>query len=405
MKILHTSDWHLGQTFYNFNRENEFRSFFNQLHDIIKVEKPDAMLIAGDIFDTATPSNATVSMYNKELLSIQLENPGLQTIVTAGNHDSPSRLASAGVLWKEFGVTVVGAPERNGGEINMENLVVPIMKDGVIIAWVLAVPYMHGSSLPAVGNDSYEERVRSFYGDLSAIACEKRKEDQPIIAMGHLTLSNCDLSGHNRTIGTVDSVPVDIWSKGFSYVALGHIHHAQHIGDKMNVRYSGSVIPISFDEQYKHSVSIVEFDGAEMKSVNKIEIKSLMDVYTVPQEASSFEDVKEALRRFPNDKEAYVRANVLVNGVMPTDMFNEAQLCLNGKKAKFCGLIQKHAIQKAANDNENVIHSLDELKRITPIEVARKSYKIKRQEEMPEELEKCMQEAINNSKNSIGEER
>lgn len=394
MKILHTSDWHLGQSFYNFNREEEFREFFRQLRTIIREEKPDAMLVSGDIFDVATPSNAIVTMYNKELLKIQQENEGLQTIITAGNHDSPSRLSSAGILWKEFGVTVIGSPTRKDGEIDMQQMIVPIYKNKQISGWVLAVPYMHSSSYPAAENDCYSERVRSFYNKLFDIADEMRSSGQPIIAMGHLTLTNSDLTGHNTTIGMMDSVPVDIWNDGIAYVALGHIHHAQHVGPD-NVRYSGSILPMSFDENYQHSVTIVEFENEQMSTLRKIEIKPPIAVCTIPKEAAPFEKVKEALSNYSDDEPAYLRANILSEGVMPADMFDEACSCLKDKtKLRLCTLLQVRKQQAATEEESNMIHSLDELRKISPIEVAKRSYKIKRQEEMPEELIVCMKEAI-----------
>lgn len=394
MKILHTSDWHLGQSFYNFNREEEFREFFRQLRTIIREEKPDAMLVSGDIFDVATPSNAIVTMYNKELLQIQQENEGLQTIITAGNHDSPSRLSSAGILWKEFRVTIIGSPNRKDGEIDMQQMIVPIYQNKQISGWVLAAPYMHSSSYPAAENDCYSERVRSFYSKLFNIAKEIRTSGQPIIAMGHLTMANSDLTGHNTTIGMMDSVPADIWDDGIAYVALGHIHHAQHIGAD-NVRYSGSVLPMSFDENYQHSVTIVEFQNERMSTLRKIEIKPPIIICTVPKKAASFDEVKKALSNYPDDEPAYLRANILSEGVMPTDMFDEANSCLKDKtKLRLCTLLHVRKQQETPEEDSNIIHSLDELRKISPIEVAKRSYKIKKQEEMPEELITCMKEAI-----------
>lgn len=394
MKILHTSDWHLGQIFYGFNREEEFRDFFAQLRNIIQEEKPDAMLVSGDIFDVATPSNAVVTMYNRELLHIQQENSTLQTIVTAGNHDSPSRLSSAGVLWKEFRVTVVGTPERIDGEINLEQMIVPICQEGKTVGWVLAVPYMHGSSFPPVENDSYTERVRSFYGRLLQLAESKRKASEPIIAMGHLTLAQCDITGHDVSIGNMDSVPTDIWNEKVSYVALGHIHRPQLIG-KEQIRYSGSVLPMSFDERYQHSVTIVDFEGERAADIRQIPIKPLIDICTVPEKASPFETVKAALKDYPDNHKVYLRANILAEGVMPADMFGEALACLEGKEnVRFCTLCQERKLITQSNDDEEDIHSLDELRKISPIDVARRSYMMRRREEMPDSLIACMKEAI-----------
>ena len=394
MKILHTSDWHLGQSLYNFNREDEFRDFFVQLRNIIKQEKPDAMLVSGDIFDTPAPSNSVVALYNKELLSIQQENEGMQTIVTAGNHDSPSRLSSAGVLWKEFGVTVIGTPPRKDGEIDLKQMIVPIKKNGETLAWVLAVPYMHSSSYPAVEEGGYGERVKSLYHSLYELADKERKDSQPIIAMGHLTLSQCDVTGHNITIGSIDTVSTDIWAKGFSYVALGHIHHRQYINNE-KIRYCGSPLPMSFDEKGGHSVNIVEFEGREMVSVREIDITPLVDVRTVPAEAASFDEVKQALLDYPNDKSTYLRANILTEGVMPVDMFGELSACLEEKdQLKLCTLCQTQKKREIDNSEQPTILSLDELKQIQPLDVAKKTYKVRKEEEMPQSLVDCMTEAI-----------
>lgn len=394
MKILHTSDWHLGQSLHGFNREEEFRDFFVQLRAIIAAEKPDAMLVTGDIFDVPTPSNAVVTMYNKELLRIQLENEGLQTIVVAGNHDSPSRLASAGVLWKEFNVTVVGAPMRKEGEIDLASMVVPICSKGRRLGWVLAVPYMHGSTYPTVENDSYSERVRSFYQRLADKACELRSADEPIVAMGHLTLTQCDLTGHDAAIGNMDSVPVDIWDDRISYVALGHIHRPQQIGHAP-VYYSGSILPMSFNEWYGHSVNVVEWEGCKLSAVRQIPIKPLFDIRTVPDKAVPFEEVKEALRGIPNDRKVYIRANILVEGVIPVDMFGEAAACVEGKdNVRFCTLQQVKKEQRQTAEDDFGIHSLEQLRQMSPLEVARKSYRARQQQEMPDALVTCMNEAI-----------
>ena len=192
----------------------------------------------------------------------------------------------------------------------------------------------------------------------------------------------------------MDSVPADIWDDGIAYVALGHIHHAQHIGAD-NVRYSGSVLPMSFDENYQHSVTIVKFEKERMSTLQKIEIKPPIAICTIPEKAASFDEVKKALSNYPDDEPAYLRANILSEGVMPADMFDEANSCLKDKtKLRLCTLLQVRKQQETPEEDSNIIHSLDELRKISPIEVAKRSYKIKKQEEMPEELITCMREAI-----------
>lgn len=395
MKIIHTSDWHLGNSFHQFNREEEFLDFFKQLRQIVSEEQPDALLVSGDIFDTVAPSNAVVSIYNRELLALQQENPEMQVIITAGNHDSPSRLASAGVLWKEFRVTVVGSPERNEEGINMEKLLIPIRRKERIIGWVLAVPYIHESSFPQVEPDGYVERVRAFYGRLLECVNQKREAGQPIIAMGHLALSNSDLTGHDSSMkGNMVCVSADIWAKGFSYVALGHIHRPQHVGFPF-VRYSGSVIPMSFDEKYEHSVTVVEFDGEQMTKVRQRIINAPIEICDVPEEPAPFEEVKEALKAFPSDKAAYIRFNVLIDDVVPSTLFEEAQMCLEGKKAKLCTFLRTNSRSLDSKETgKNAVHSLEELRHLSPMDIIERCYRAAAQQELSETLRACMKEAI-----------
>lgn len=400
MKIIHTSDWHLGQSFYHFSREEEYIDFFRQLRHIISEEKPDALLVAGDIFDQAAPPVSAVSLYNRELVRIQRENPALQVIVTAGNHDSPSRLSASDVLWNEFGVTVIGAPERIDGQIQTEKLILPIKKDGVVSGWVAAVPYMHPSSLPSVEDDSYDNRLRAFYGELCDKIATIKTEEQPVIAMGHLTLAGCDMVGREVTIGNIDGVPADIWGNRFNYTALGHIHRPQHVVYE-HVRYSGSVLPVSFDENYPHSVTVVQFEGAQVKEVVKREITPLVELCNVPQKPQLFDEVKRALLDFPADKKAFIRANILLEGITSPTMYEEAQECLNDKQARLCLL---NPVRKAIERSDDVrpgdnVVSLEELRNIQPMDMALQAYREQHEgEEMPVEAQVCLQAMIEQSK-------
>lgn len=394
MKILHTSDWHIGRSFYENDRTEEFLDFFRQLHEIIAAEKPDAMLVSGDVFDNPAPSNAYAALYNRELARIQRDNPGLQTIVTAGNHDSPSRLASSDVLWKEFGVTVVTSLEKKEGVPDLEKLIVPVVRGGETVALVLAVPYIpEGSYPPVAENDGYQQRVRTLYANLLALAIAKRSSSQPVIAMGHLALSNCDLTGHNFSAGGLDSIPTDTWGDGVSYVALGHIHHAQHIG-RENVRYGGSVIPLSFDENYRHSVTIVEFEGEKFSSARKVEIKPLREVLTYPENPVSFEDLKKALAAFPDGRKAYIRANLMDDGLTTSARPAECIYILKDKEARFCGFKRTVPADAAPAERMSRYGSLDEIRNLSEMDVARQGFETRNGMKMSEELEACMKEAV-----------
>lgn len=406
VKFIHTSDWHLGQNFYHYNREEEYLDFFSQLHRLVAEEQPDALLVCGDVFDQAAPPTWAVAMYNREMVKLKQAFPALQVVVTAGNHDSPSRLSASGVLWQELGVTVVGAlPRTPDGNIEEERLIVPIRRNGEVVAWVLAVPYLYGGNLPPVEDeDSYPARLSAFYKRLLERVEAMRTANQPVVAMGHFTLANCDLAGHSSIIGNIEAVSPGEWGERFDYTALGHIHRPQHVGSP-RVRYSGSVLPVSFDEHYPHSVAVVEFEEGRTMQVRKREIVPLVELCDVPTEHRPFEEVKQALLDFPADKRAYIRVNILLEGISSPVMYEEAQACLQGKAASLCLLhpVRRDAIASVEGGGE-LLSDWEELQRINPLEIALKAYREKNgDEEMPVEAQACLQQLIEESRLSVNE--
>ena len=113
MKILHTSDWHLGHTLHDHDREEEQRDFLHQLVTIIDRERPDAMVVCGDIFDRPQPPLWARELYTETLLKIHDSYPAIQMVITAGNHDSKSSLQLEGKVWERLNIRVVGQVERN----------------------------------------------------------------------------------------------------------------------------------------------------------------------------------------------------------------------------------------------------------------------------------------------------
>ncbi|XLZ70822.1 exonuclease SbcCD subunit D C-terminal domain-containing protein [Massilia sp. SR12] len=150
MRLLHTSDWHLGQSLHNFDRQYEHQCFLDWLLETIVSEQADALLVAGDIFDNANPSAASQRQLYTFLQQARARAPQLNIVVIAGNHDSPGRLEAPGPLLEAHGTTVIGYPHRDAdGAIAMERMLVPLTgKDGQVAAWVLAVPFLRHGDVP-----------------------------------------------------------------------------------------------------------------------------------------------------------------------------------------------------------------------------------------------------------------
>lgn len=398
MKIIHTSDWHIGQTLYQFSREEEHVHFFNQLKNIILEERPDALVVSGDIFHSATPTVLSQRLYYHTLVELSRLYDDLQIIVTAGNHDSPSRLEAPRELWEAFDVTVVGnldfykEVEGDGLTYDASKIQIPIKRNGEIVGWVLAVPFLNSGNYPSLAeNDSYSNRVFSFYNRLkdNLRLNEQYSECHSVIAVGHLMMSGVNSNANNKLVGGLESVDVESVTqlKGIDYWALGHVHHPQNLGE--NMRYSGSPFALTFNEDYPHSVSIVTVENHNL-DVKIREIKPLVPIVDFPSKPQSYDDaipMDELLKRIDEviDNDCYVRLHV--KSEMPlTDLANAViSNRFDGKKAKYCG-IQVYLPVCNVEQSDVVVRTLDDFKAISPYELGCSVYQKKNNAEMPEEM-------------------
>ncbi len=258
MKILHTSDWHLGHLLFQQRRDDEHRSFLEWLLELIREEQVDLLIVAGDVFDNGLPSNYALAMYFSFLARCR-ENGCAQIVIVGGNHDSPSTLQAPGRLLKELQVTVVGAIDPEQPE---SGIILAAGSDGKPAALVCPVPFLRDRDVhfPKPG-EAPEDRDRgivegtaALYKRASGLAMARRENlgnpFLPIIATGHLFAQGTMRSEGERDlyIGDLGAFPAGRFPEEISYVALGHLHRPQVVGNQGRVRYSGSPIPLSFDE-------------------------------------------------------------------------------------------------------------------------------------------------------------
>ena len=355
MKILHTSDWHLGHTLYNYDRTEEQMVMLLQMVNIVREQKPDVFLLCGDVYHTPQPSAAVQTMLTNALMEIHDTNPDMTIVITAGNHDSGTKHDIFRTPWKALKVYTVGSVDAN----QKEDLIIEVPGKG----YVIAVPYANERNMP-----------KGLFKDLLDIANEKNVDNLPIVMMAHTTVRGCDFAGHENgseyAVGGIDSYDLDEMGTGYDYLALGHIHHGQFIhSGKHNVRYCGTPIPVSFDENYKHSVSIVEItEHGEKPMVVEIEIDPHRPLVTLPTEGvATWEDAKELLENYPNDIEAYIRLNVEVDDFLPVEAHAEALMICEDKKCRFC-VINSRRLKK--NRKEAKVMSVQEFKAEEPIGIA-----------------------------------
>lgn len=279
MRILHTADWHIGQTLNGWSRDHEHRAFLDRLHDVILAEDVDALLVAGDVFDGINPSGEAQRLLYGAIARMVRSQPHLQIILTAGNHDPAQRLEAPEAVLNELGVHVLGTLRRDAGGVDLDRHLIPLRdRHGAIRAHVLAVPFLRQADLPGLhlGAEQGDEpaitvAVRALHREMSEAAVA-RAGGLPLLAMGHLTCSGGLASeGAERRIliGGEHAVPPDVFPAELGYVALGHLHRPQSL-DGGRVRYSGSAFPLSASEiAYDHGVTLIDLtDGIAHRHVH-----------------------------------------------------------------------------------------------------------------------------------------
>ena len=273
MRIIHTSDWHLGQNFYSKSRAAEHDAFLNWLLTTAEHEQVDAIIVAGDIFDTGSPPSYARELYNRFVVNLQ--QTGCHLVVLAGNHDSVATLNESRDILSFLNTTVIASAGHEPFILNR--------RDGTPGAVFCPVPFLRPRDIiTSQSGLSGGEKVQQVLASITAYyqqqyqqACEPRGDATlPIIASGHLTTVGASKSDAVRDIyiGTLDAFPAQNFPPA-DYIALGHIHRAQKIGGSEHIRYSGSPIALSFDETGKaKSVNLVSFTDGKLADVTPLTV-------------------------------------------------------------------------------------------------------------------------------------
>lgn len=297
MKLLHTADWHLGQKFINQNRDAEHAAALDWLLQTIEKEQVELLIVAGDVFDVNNPPVSAEEIYYRFLTRL-IATHCRHVVIVGGNHDLPSRLNAPSGLLKALDVHVVGC----AGEDISEEVLVLREKDGTISTIVAAVPFLRDKDFKiSVAGESTEERITriksGIYEHYRAVAeaCAailqnrgtalQNRGTPPLIVTGHLYAKGASSSGeqNNIYIGNLENIAAEQFPEIFDYVALGHIHRPQIVGKKNHIRYSGSLIPLSFSElQDNKVVLLVDFEfGAGLKNVREIEVPKFRKLISI----------------------------------------------------------------------------------------------------------------------------
>ena len=311
LRIIHTADWHLGHSLQGVSRDYEHRCFLDWLLETLQARRADALLIAGDIFDSANPPASAQAMLYRFIVAAQRRLPRLRVVVIAGNHDSAARLEAPSPILDALDCHVVGSPRRlPDGGLDAEPLIAPLHDStGRVAAWCAAVPFLRPSDLradAAEAQDPLVAGVATLYAEVIAALQARRGPDQAIVAMGHCYMVGSrvsELSERKILGGNQHALPAGLFPDQVAYVALGHLHLAQAVGGRGQIRYSGSPIPLSLDERaYPHQVVQVDLQGDAPAAIESVRVPRFVEIHRFPERGSeSVEVVEAALAAFPLD--------------------------------------------------------------------------------------------------------
>lgn len=369
MKILHTSDWHIGRALYGRKRYEEFECFLDWLLECMKVQGIQALLVSGDVFDNGTPSNRALELYYRFLC--RCAGAGCRhVIITAGNHDSPSLLNAPREVLRYLNVHVVGCMAESAED----EVVVVHGADGTPELIVCAVPYLRDRDIRrAEAGETFEDKgrklvdgIRDHYQRVGQAAAARRCElggRIPIVAMGHLfTAGGRTVEGdgvRELYVGTLGQVGGDVFPDCIDYLALGHLHTAQKVTGSEYRRYSGSPIPMSFGEAGQRKVVIAVNLGEAGVSMEEIAVPCFQRLATVRGDWNRIVERINAMKR----EAASVWLDVVYEGdEVLGDLQERLRECIHGTPLEILRTRNMRLVERTMRpmDTDETLDDLDE---------------------------------------------
>lgn len=406
MKILHTADWHLGNSFHGHDRTEEHRHFLSWLIDVLRERMPDVLVIAGDVYDTPNPAATAEQMLFDFLLQATETVPGLQIVLTAGNHDSAGRIEAPAELLKRHNIYVRGVLHRTEKEPDFNYYLLPLSRRNGQEAEVvcLALPYLRSCDYPA--GMSTEEGIRYYYDNCMRRLRKSPFRGLPVISVAHFYAAGAsvcrDEHSERLVVGGQDCVDAGVTACA-CYTALGHIHKAQRVDGKAEAHYAGSVLPMSFSEKhYDHGVQCVEIDENGLQNITRIHYAPLRSLLTIPEHGAAtpaqvFDALESLPRRRKNDdgrEWPYLEIRVMEEQPEPS-FVNDVNNALADRAVRLCRIVRELPATRQRTDDHP---SVQQLNAITPREMADRIFQRLYGSSMPEPLaqrfEKAEAEAI-----------
>jgi exonuclease SbcD len=307
VRFFHTSDWHLGQFFYNHSRQYEHEQFLAWLLEQIKEKQPHALLIAGDIFDVINPSSHAQKQLYQFLADAHDIAPQMQTLMIAGNHDSGYRIEQVEPLLEKYNAKTVGVIRWNEDKsLDLDRLILPIYDiQKNIVAWCVALPFLRSAEITGFNEHTTNSQnaIAYLHQQLIAEAKRRKTDDQALILMSHAHMQGGETSDSERPIiiGNEEALSTSLFDDAIDYVALGHLHKPQKV-QHPHIRYSGSPIPLSFSEiNYKHQVVDVTIDKSKNENHFEFEAIAIPRSIQLHKIKGELNEVMQQLKKLPSE--------------------------------------------------------------------------------------------------------
>lgn len=403
MRLIHTSDWHLGHTLHNHERSYEQQCFLDWLLQQLDEQRAEVLLVAGDLFDTVNPSAQAQRQLYDFLARAHARLPGLQTVLIAGNHDSAGRLEAPQPLLESLAVRVVGQIRRQtDGQIDYGRMLLPLGADSdQPAALCLAVPYLRPADLPTVEDgDPYLGGVAALYQQLHSLARQRFGAQLPLIAMGHCHVrgGTASLDSERRLIiGGNEALPASSFPTDLSYAALGHLHLAQAVSGREELRYCGAPLPFSFSEaRYPHQVLVVDIDGPGPAHVECLRVPRFVELQRLPPEPAPLSEVLALLEQLPAtdlpvERQPLLEVRIRLGERVP-DLRRQVETALQGKGRRLLKL-DPHYPAHSADHTADPANTLADL-RLDPLTLLADHYRRLHQAELPVELREALLELL-----------
>lgn len=319
LKLIHTADWHLGQTLHGQSREAEHQAFLDTLLETLSERHIDALLIAGDVFDNANPSIRAQEQLYQFIRQAHQRCPQLEIVLIAGNHDSGARIELPAPLLAQFNTYALGRVHWQPSQVDTprqldaDALCIPLTDaQGNIAAWCLALPFLRPAEVTGPGlGDHYLQGIESVHQQLIEAALAKRAPGQALVAMSHAHLTTGQVSEDSERpiiIGGAESMSAQLFPAELAYVAMGHLHRPQQLQDHPCIRYSGSPLPMSFAEtQYPHQLVEVTLEGEALANITPIMLPHYAAMRRVPAQPAPLDTVISELKTLVQESAPQVK--------------------------------------------------------------------------------------------------